>query len=210
MKQSFQVFSVFRIFSTVSFLFMYLGLRSPKTEKLIKIEKKRGEREEIERISYENIPNLKDLIRNYVFYQLKAIQNDFKNIRLEDLDEKIKNQLNTKIDKFVNYLKLEGHLLTQFQIELLKDDCLKESKPIRDELRKLMEESLERDRMRKEREEQERILREKVEVTKELFGREIIKEEDIKRIEGYKTIDEEIDELLKQYSAWEKNEKFKK
>jgi len=179
-------------------------------EKARRESEERARREEREKINYENIQNLKDLIRNYVYHQLKAIQNDFKSINLEDLEQRIKNQLNSEIDTFVNYLKLEGYSLTQFQTELLKDDCFKESKPIRDELRILIKDYLETKQIRRAREEQERIMREKVEITKRLFGKEILKEEDIEKIEEYKTIDDKIDDLMKEYSAWERKEDKKK
>jgi len=183
---------------------------SKAREEKKKEEGERREKERREKEEYENIPNLKDLIRNYVYHQLKAIQNDFKSINLEELDKRIKNQLNSEIDTFVNYLKLEGYSLTQFQTELLKDDCFKESKPIRDELRILIKDYIEKERIRKAREEQERILREKVEITKRLFGKEILKEEDIEKIEEYKTIEDKINDLMKEYSAWERKEDKKK
>lgn len=181
-----------------------------RREERERMEREKREREKHEMENYENILNLKSIIRNYVYHQLKAIQNDFKNVSLESLDKRIKNQLNSTIDILTNYLKLEGYPLTQYQLSLLKDDCFRESEPIRDELRKLIKDHLERERKRKEREEQERILREKKEITKKLFGKEIIKKEDIEKFERYKTIDEEIDDLMKEYSAWERKEDKKK
>lgn len=114
------------------------------------------------------------------------------------------------MDVFVDYLKLEVSSLTSYQKKLLKEDCFKVSEPIINELKPLIRSHVEKERIRKKREEQERKLKEKVKMTKELFGKEIIKKEDIEKFEKYKTIDEQIDELLIRYSDWEKEGRFKK
>lgn len=165
---------------------------------------------EKEKEGYNKIPNLEDLIKSYVYHQLTVLQNDFKTILFEELDNRVRSQLNSKMGVFVNYLKLENFSLTSYQKELLKEDCFKVSEPIINELRQLIRSHVEKERIRKRREKQERKLKEKVKMTKELFGKEIIKKEDIEKIEKYKTINEQIDELLIRYSDWEKKGRFKK
>ena len=170
---------------------------------------KREEKMEKEKEDYNKIPNLEDLIKSYVYQQLKVLQKDLKTIQLEELDNEVKKQLNSKMDMFIDYLKLEISSLTPYQKELLKEDCFKVSEPIINELKPLIRNHVEKERIRKKREEQERKLKEKVKMTKELFGKEIIKKEDIEKVEKYKTIDEQIDELLIRYSDWEKKRRFK-
>ena len=176
-----------------------------------KVEREKREKKIVkEKEDYNKIPNLKDLIKSYVYHQLKVLQKDLKTIQLEELDNKVRRQLNSKMDMFVDYLKLEVSSLTSYQKKLLKEDCFKVSEPIINELKPLIRNHVEKERMRKKREEQERKLKEKVKMTKELFGKEIIKKEDIEKFEKYKTIDEQIDELLIRYSDWEKKGRFKK
>ncbi len=189
-----------------------------RRERLLKSDKERREREEKEekerrekeKNNYNEIPNLKSLIKNYVYSQMVDLRNDFKNIQIENLDNKVKSHLNSKTNKFAKYLKTEGYPFTQYQIELLEDDCFKVSEPIRKELRILIQDYVEKERIRREREEAKKQIREQKEMTKELFGKEIIKKEDIEKLEKYKTIDEEIDDLLKSYEDWEYTEKGKK
>ncbi len=73
------------------------------------------------------------------------------------------------MDIFIDYLKLEISSLTPYQKELLKEDCFKVSEPIINELKPLIRNHVEKERIRKKREEQERKLKEKIKMTKELF-----------------------------------------
>jgi len=130
---------------------------------------------------YKSIPNLTQLIRNYVYNQLKSLKQEFKTIQIENLDEIIKNQLNSKLAVFLNYLKLEGYELSKLEVKEFRDDCFKESEPIRNELKSLL----------------------KKEMSKELFGEEVVKEE-------IRSIDNRIDELLKGFQDWELSKEYKK
>ena len=179
-------------------------------EEVMDMEEIGLEEMEEEKKNYNKIPNLKDLIKSYVYHQLKVLQKDLKTIQLEELDNKVRGKLNSKMDMFVDYLKLEGSSITSYQKKLLKKDCFKVSEPIINELKQLIRNHVEKERIRKRREEQEKKLKEKLKMTKELFGKEMIKKKDIEKIEKYKTIDEQIDELLIRYSDWEKKGRFKK
>ena len=166
--------------------------------------------QERERSEYNKIPDLENLIGNYVYKQMVDLQREFKNIRIESLDYRVHQHLNSKINIFVKYLDLEGYSLTEYQIELLKEDCFKVSEPIRKELRLLIKDHMQREQIRREKESKEREIREKAKMTRELFGKEIIKKEDIKKIKKYKTIDEEIDGLIRGYENWEYSKEGKK
>lgn len=168
-------------------------------------------KESKEKKEYGKIPNLIGLIRSFLYYQLKrAVEKDFANIDLNDFDNAIEKRLSVKVDRFADYLKLDGYSLTPYQMTLLKEDCFKESEPFRGELRRIVTDFQERERIKREREEKMRVVQEKAELSKELFGAEKIDEDEIKDIKKYKTIDEQIDELMQQYSSWEDEGKFKK
>ncbi|MFX1445190.1 MAG: hypothetical protein ACFFHV_17390 [Promethearchaeota archaeon] len=170
------------IFGEFLFLLFYIFLLPLPVVGIIEfILFKRFQFAEIQRTSnYQEIPNLTNLIRNYVYHQLRSLRNEFRDIKYDDVDNRVKSQINTRIGDFRNYLRMEGYDLSSYEMSLLENDCFEESTPIRNEIKELI----------------------KSYVSRELFGEEIGGE--------YKTIEESIDALLNEYKDWELSKEGKK
>ncbi|MFX1399465.1 MAG: HNH endonuclease [Promethearchaeota archaeon] len=147
-------------------------LKSELEEEREQLQKLNNELEKKDQEKYKKIPQLSELINNYVNVQLKSIQKNIKKIPLEEIDSKVTKQLNLKINKFVEYLKSNNYLLTHRQIEFLKEDCYKASLPIRDELKTLKQAIIEEEQIHEEKEAHRKKIEQKVMLEKELFDAE--------------------------------------
>jgi hypothetical protein len=136
---------------------------------------------------YNEIPNLENLIKEFVSTQLRDLKRDIenKNVLIKSLSYLIKERLNSKLDIFVKYLAEEGFTFTPFQKKLLIKDCLKTSEPLKIELRQFFQDFYKKERIRKEKEAQERKLKEKINMEKQLFD-----------MEYHKTMQKEIVERI--------------
>ena len=103
-------------------------------------------------------------------------------------------------------MKSKEHPITHYQVELLKKDVYSHSKPLRDELKVLIEDYLEKEKIEKK----EEIIRAKKKISKELFGSEIRDTKDIDKLERIKSLDEKIDNLIEEFTSWKKDKQIKK
>jgi uncharacterized delta-60 repeat protein len=165
-----------------------------------------------EREIYEKIPNLKILIRNYVYHQLRAIHDEMNisNIELEDLEDKIREQLYLNIDNFLQFLELEGIKLTKNQINFLKIDSFEESEPIRKELTQIITQKLEDKQLEDLKRDLEIQLQEELQISNDPAYQEQIKNKYQMKFDSLRSVNEKIDTLLDQYAKWDKSDELKK
>lgn len=165
-----------------------------------------------EREIYEKIPNLKILIRNYVYHQLRAIHDEMNisNIELEDLEDKIREQLYLNIDNFLQFLELENIKLTKNQINFLKIDSFEESEPIRKELTQIITQKLEDKQLEDLKRDLEIKLQEELQISNDPAYQEQIKNKYQMKFDTLRSVDEKIDTLLDQYAKWDKSDVLKK
>jgi hypothetical protein len=162
--------------------------------------------------TYEKIPNLKILIRNYVYHQLRAIHDEMNisHIKLEDLEDKIREQLYLNIDNFMQFLALEGIILTETQIKLLKKDSFEESEPIRKELTQIIAQKLEDKQLEDMKRNLDIKLQEELQISDDPAYQEQIKSKYQDQFDTLRSVDEKIDSLLDHYAKWDKTDELKK
>jgi hypothetical protein len=124
---------------------------------------------------------LNDVIKSYVYHQLKELENDFKTIELEQINDTVRKQLSLKLNSLIEYLSITGYDIKKSHAPALLEYCFSLGAPIIGELRELI------------RKHRETVL------SKDLFGAQIEVEEG----GTSKTIGEKIDKLLKSYEDWE-------
>jgi len=184
-----------------------------KREQLEK-ERREKELEKAKKIKEEaelnGIPNLQELIRKFVYNQFRGIEKSLSNITSTQVDSFVRKALKNKIPKFFDAMETFEYKFTQYQQDLLFKWIFSESEAIRRDLFNLLKGREEEERIKREREEAKRKLEEQRRATAEAFGEEITSIELVEKVEQLKTIDEDIDDLLKAYEAWEHNGKKNK
>jgi hypothetical protein len=178
----------------------------------IVIQRKKKSKMLREKEAYNKIPNLKILIRNYVYHQLREIQNDLAihNLELKNLDEKIKKQLDMNIGNFLKFLELDDIQLTKNQISFLKVDSFAESEPIRKEITQIIKQRLEEKGLEGQRSVFQKELHNKLQKTNDPALKEIIKKEYQEKLKSFQTIEQKIDNLLNHFASWDTSEGLKK
>ncbi len=150
------------------------------------------------------LPEYQELLRKYTYTQLKEMQSNFMSISSDKLEHSIEEKLNESFADLVKYFELQQVELNDHDQKLLFRLLLKESEPIRAELMHLIKD-YENEQIRiKKLEEEKKNLERKKQLSAKLFGVEIVTPADIKKIEQFKPLTEEIDELFKSFASWER------
>jgi len=146
-----------------------------------------------------NIPNLQNLIRKFIYTQFHDIKKTLSGISTNQVDLIIHDRLKENISLFYDAMKSLGYDFTPIKKEILFNMMFSESEAIRNDLYNLLikEETL-------------RKLEEQRRKTAVAFGEEITNIDLIEKADKLKSIDDEINELLKGYEDWEHSGEGKK
>ncbi len=157
-----------------------------------------------ERAAIDAIPNILDLVRKFVYNQLKDARKLLPSVISTQVDDFIRSSLEKKAPLFFTAMETLGHHFTPFQQADLIEMFFHESRPIREELTQILKTREDEEKARKEREDLQRRLEAQRKATRAAFGEEITSTETVTRIEELKPVGEAIDALLKQYQEWER------
>ena len=182
-----------------------------KREKMREIKKLECEKREAEeKNQYDSIPNLQELIQNYVYHQLKLMLNDIdKIIQFSNYDDQIRYWLYSRIDSFVDYLRLESNELSPYQVDLLKKDCYLVSEPVRKVLIDVFKDYKKHSDDFTNEEQKRQYLEMKKEISEQVFGKLQLNEREKLGKKDTQFITDQIEHLLQQYSIWENDGFFK-
>ncbi len=156
------------------------------------------------------IPNLQDLVRKFVYNQLREVEVSLPSVSAVQIDKFIDEFLKGKNALLITALGSLGYQFSDLQQKILGEIAYEESQPFRKDLRALIVQRDEREKHDREKKEAQKKIDDQKRTTKEAFGEEITRPEDVQKVEKLRDLTDEIDDLLKSYASWEGKGKSEK